>query len=130
MLDNADSDSALIAAATQMSSIIRTLITKSFGDIQYDQAAENMRVIREAMIEMEIPEVYNDFVRDLKKRVIKGELGGDRTDFWFASVRRNKLGLIDNGASPSSTVSEVDAKVVCTLPRLMPYANIFPSSTI
>lgn len=112
MLDSAEAESALIDAANQMASIVRRLITQSFSDASYEQAAENMGVLRQAMIEMEIPEVYNDFIRDLKTRLIKGELGGNRNEFWLAGVRKSRLGLIDQSAAPTSGISSDEAKAV------------------
>ena len=99
-------------AAKQISEIILSLITKSVGDSGYAQAMENMRVMREELIEFEEPEIYNDFMRDLKQRVVKDELGGDRREFWFDATRSNKLGLIDSSTTEFSDVTEKEAKEV------------------
>ena len=65
------------------------------------------------MIEFEEPGLYNDFVRDLKGRLLRDELGGGRKDLWFRVVRERKLGLIDREAAPASDVSEEEAAEVC-----------------
>ena len=76
--------------------------------------------MREECIEVEEPEVYNEFVRDLKKRMMEGALGGDRREMWLA-VRSGRVGLIDKRASSRSEVSEGEARevscgeVVCRL---------------
>lgn len=98
-------------AIKQMSSIIRSQITKSLGNREYAQQAENMRVLREELIELEYIEQYNDFVKDLKSRLMKGELGGDRREFWF-EVRKNRLGLIHKGQHDSSEIMEEEARDV------------------
>jgi ATP-dependent DNA helicase 2 subunit 2 len=99
-------------AMKEMAMVIRSQITKSLGDREYEQQIENMRVFREELIIFEYPEQYNTFVRDLKTRLSNGELGGDRREFWF-EVRKNKLGLIDNWSADGTNVAEEDAKLVC-----------------
>ena len=70
-----------------------------------------MRVIREEMIEIEEPGVYNSILRRLKEKLVKGELGGERKDFWY-EIRKNRLGLVDKNASERSDVEEDKAKEV------------------
>ncbi|KAL7785521.1 hypothetical protein V8C37DRAFT_412904 [Trichoderma ceciliae] len=98
-----------IADATkQMGVIVRTLVTDSFGDNKYAQAMEGIGAMREELTNLEEPGLYNDFVRDLKKSLLSGALGGDRRDFWF-KVRWAKLGLIDKNQSEVSTVTLEEA---------------------
>ncbi len=91
-----------------MSSIIRSLITHSLGDSGYGRALENLAVMREELIEMDEPGLYNEFVGDLKKRLLEGELGGDRRDMMW-EIRKQKLGLIDKNKSEVSDVTEEKA---------------------
>ena len=63
------------------------------------------------MIELEEPGVYNKILRKLKEKLLKGELGGERKDFWY-EVRKSKLGLVDKKASERSDVGEDEARQV------------------
>ncbi|KAH8815692.1 SPOC like C-terminal domain-containing protein [Xylogone sp. PMI_703] len=119
MLTTAESVSSIQEAANQMASIIRTLVTRSLGDSGYGRALENLRVMREELLSLEEPTIYNDFIRDFKKRTTKGELGGDRRDFWW-EIRKNRLGLIDNATFEFSDVSEQEASEFYSLKINMP----------
>lgn len=110
-LEIADTDEALEDASKQMGGIIRNLITDSFGDSKYAQALECFGVLREELINMDEPKLFNTFVRDLKKSLLSGALGGDRRDFWF-KIRWSKLGLIDNEQSEPSDVAPAEAEEV------------------
>jgi ATP-dependent DNA helicase 2 subunit 2 len=111
MLDTADDLSVIEEASKQMGTIIRSLITHSLGDSGYGRATENLAVMREELINMEEPGLYNDFVRELKKKLLAGELGGDRRDMLW-EIRKSKLGLIDKKTSEISEVSEEEATEV------------------
>ncbi|KAK2592908.1 ATP-dependent DNA helicase yku80 [Conoideocrella luteorostrata] len=91
-------------ASKQMGVIVRSLISNSFGDSKYAQATECLGVMREELINIEEPGMYNDFARDLKKSLLSGALGGDRRDFWF-KVRWSRLGLIDQNQSDVSEIT-------------------------
>ena len=65
--------------------------------------------MREEMIEMEEPGIWNDFVRGLKAKLLSEELGGDRREMW-AEMRLHRLGLIEKKHSPPSVVTEEEAK--------------------
>ncbi|KAG0647032.1 ATP-dependent DNA helicase II subunit [Hyphodiscus hymeniophilus] len=115
MLDHADgTDNAglLRDAAKQMGDIIVELIQRhavgtSAGTTE-EQAVENMTVMRDAMIEYEEPELYNKFIRPLKRDLLSGKMGENRTRLWF-KVKSAKLGLIDDGTSEKSPVSAEQA---------------------
>jgi len=111
MLNGTTDDNAVIDAANQMAEIVRRLVTESTANLKYDRAIENLKVLREQMLEFEMPEVYNDFIRDFKKRLAAEQLGGNRKEFWFL-VMRQKLGLIDKGTLEISDVLEEDAREV------------------
>lgn len=102
---------AINDAATQMGAIVRSLITNSFGDSKYEQAMECLSTLREEMIELEEPSLYNDFVRDLKKGLLSGALGGDRRDFWF-KIRWARMGLVGKEQSEPSEVTHDEAEEV------------------
>ncbi|KAJ2895810.1 hypothetical protein MKZ38_006164 [Zalerion maritima] len=94
---------------SSLGNITRELITDSLGDVNYDRAAENMRVMRDEMIAFEEPGLYNAFVKDLKKKVLSGELGGDRREMWW-QIRGEKLGLITEAESEVGDTTAVDAR--------------------
>lgn len=109
---NSSEEVEQIADATkQMGAIVQSLITDSFGDNKYAQAMESIGVMREELINLEEPGQYNEFVRDLKKKLLSGTLGGDRRDFWF-KMRWAKLGLIIQSQSEASTVTLEEADEV------------------
>jgi ATP-dependent DNA helicase 2 subunit 2 len=111
ILGTSEEVSEIEDAAKQMGSIIRELITDSFGDSKYDQAMECLGTMREELINLEEPSLYNTFVKDLKKNMLSGALGGDRRDFWF-QIRGAKMGLIDTRLSEVSDVSPETADEV------------------
>ena len=116
-------------AAKQMGGIVRSLITDSFGDAKYAQATECLGVMREELINLEEPGYFNTFIRDLKKSLLSGALGGDRRDFWF-KIRWSKLGLIDKNQSDVSDVTHEEAEDVRILVTIVVVqANKFNSFT-
>lgn len=116
-LDAAESVEGIKEAAKQLSLIIETQITDSFGDIAYPRAIEELSVMREEMIEMEEPGIYNDFLRSLKEKLLGERLGGERREMWW-EVKKNRLGLIDKKTSDQSRVDEDEAKLVSAIPLL------------
>ncbi|KAL8946228.1 MAG: hypothetical protein Q9222_007348 [Ikaeria aurantiellina] len=117
MIDVAESVEGMRDAATQLGNIIETRIKDSFGDIAYARALGEITVLREEMVDLEEPAIYNDFARSLKRKLLSEELGGNRKEFWW-EFRKNKLGLVDNKTSESSDVTEDDAKAVSVLRNL------------
>ena len=97
----------------QMGQIVRSLISNSTGDLGYDRAAENMRVMREEMVELEEPGFYNTFLQDLKQQLAAEELGGPRLDMWW-KIRMTGLGPITKRQSDKSDVSDEAAQEVST----------------
>lgn len=108
-LDAADSVEGIRDVAKQLSSIIETQIKDSFGDIAYPRALEELGVMKHEMIDMEEPGAYNNFIRELKRKLLAEELGGDRREMWW-EIKKNKLGLIEKKASEQSNVDEEEAK--------------------
>ncbi|PNY23283.1 ATP-dependent DNA helicase II subunit 2 [Tolypocladium capitatum] len=96
-------------AAKQMGTIVRSLVTDSFGDSKYSQALECIGVMREELMNLEEPGLYNSFVRDLKKSLLSGALGGDRRDLWF-KIRWSRLGLVEQEQSEASDVTLEEAE--------------------
>ncbi|KAF2275526.1 SPOC domain-like protein [Westerdykella ornata] len=97
------------SAATAMGSEIRKIIRESVGETGYARALEAMRVMRDELAELEEPGIWNGFVRDLKRELLEGKLGGDRREMWWR-VRGSRYGLIDRKRSFASEVSEEEAR--------------------
>lgn len=93
MLDAAEDAAGIRDAVAQLATIIQDQITDSFGDVNYGRAIAEMALMREEMIELEEPELWDDFVRGLKGKLRGGQLGGDRREMW-EEIRRNRLGLV------------------------------------
>ena len=116
MLDTAEDPNAISDAAKQLSSIIESQIKDSFGDRNYGQAVAELSVLRQELIELEEPEMYNEFMTGLKRKLLAEELGGDRLEMWWL-VRKERLGLIEKGGvesgkSARSKVTSEEAKAV------------------
>ncbi|CAL8576306.1 ATP-dependent DNA helicase yku80 [Xanthoria parietina] len=109
LLDSAESIDALRDAAQQLGKIIEGRIKDSFGNIAYARALDEIKSLREEMTEMEEPALFNDFARQLKRKLLAEELGGNRKDFWW-EFRKSKLGLVDKKATETSDATEEDAK--------------------
>jgi ATP-dependent DNA helicase 2 subunit 2 len=103
---------AIEEATKQMGEIVCNLVRESFADINYDRAAASMGVMREELIALEEPELYNKFLRDLKKKIHNKELNGDRLDVWRGKIIPGGLGLITDQESEVSSVTEAEAKKV------------------
>jgi ATP-dependent DNA helicase 2 subunit 2 len=106
-----DEMSGLRDAVKQLSAIIQEYIKTSTGNYNYQRAIEAIRVMKEEMIEYEEPNLFNDAMRDLKKKLVAGELGGDRKEMWYL-IKVHRLGLVDSEATAVSDASPDDAKAV------------------
>ena len=71
---------------------------------------EELRVLRDEMIDLEEPMIYNHFIKDLKQKLLTEKLGGDRREMWW-EIRKAKLGLIEKNVSEHSNVREEEAKL-------------------
>ncbi|KAI1154227.1 Ku70/Ku80 N-terminal alpha/beta domain-containing protein [Nemania diffusa] len=107
-VDLADDQADIEDAIKQMGAIIRDMVTKSFGDQDYDRAIEHIGVLRDTTIEYEYPGLFNSFIRDFKTRLLSGEFDGNRRELWW-KIKSARLGLIDNNASEHSKVSTEEA---------------------
>ncbi|KAI4189820.1 MAG: hypothetical protein L6R41_001186 [Letrouitia leprolyta] len=115
IVNTADSIEGMRDAAQQLGVVVETRIRDSFGDIAYPRALEEIGIMREEMIDLEEPDIYNDFAKALKRKLLAEELGGNRKDFWW-EFRKSRLGLIDKRASEASKVTEEDVKAVVHRP--------------
>ncbi|EWC44041.1 hypothetical protein DRE_01393 [Drechslerella stenobrocha 248] len=87
----------------QMGDIVKSIVKQSVADLQYGQALECLRVLRQECISLEIFELYDAFVKELKQFV-----DGDRRDFW-SKVRKEKLGLVLPSEDERSTVTSEES---------------------
>ncbi|KAF4759773.1 hypothetical protein HAV15_005773 [Penicillium sp. str.  len=110
-LSRAENIDAIHDAVQQMAKIIETQITHSLGHSNYDRVIEGLGTMREELVDYEEPVIYNDFVRQLKSKMLREELGGDRRELWWF-VRKGKLGLIGKSEVDSSAVEEEEAQEV------------------
>jgi ATP-dependent DNA helicase 2 subunit 2 len=108
MLDVTDDIDAIQDVVQQMASILEDQIRHSFGAVNYDKVLEGLGVVREEMLGLEEPALYNDLLRRVKKKLDAGELGGNRADLWY-QIRRKKLGLISSDVSQFSKLTQADA---------------------
>ncbi|EAU32303.1 conserved hypothetical protein [Aspergillus terreus NIH2624] len=107
-VSQAENIDAIKNAVTQMTTIIEDQIKNSLGDANYDRVIEGLGVTRDELISFEEPGIYNDFLKQLKDKILKEELGGDRRELWWL-VRKSKLGLINQRESDQSRVTEKEA---------------------
>lgn len=99
----------------QYANIVIDWIRHSIGDSKYGQAIEGILVMREELVEFEEPDVYNDFLTDLKKKIFAGELNGDRTFMWY-KIRTGKLGLITSDEAQASSITAEESKAFLVPP--------------
>lgn len=118
-LASANNDEAISEAVKDMERIIHSLIKDSTGDSNYDQALEQVGVMREQMFNYEMPELYNRFLRDLKIKIKSGALGDGRKDLWWRIRYPGTLGLITKDQLDPSNVTAEEAKKVCVAREYM-----------
>lgn len=113
-----DEEEHFVSAINEMTTVIHSLIRDSMGDQHYDRALENIGVMREQLIGLEVPGLYNDFMRNLKVKLKSGALGDDRRDFWIRIQYPGRLGLIHKKQSEYTDITEDDARKVLSLSGL------------
>lgn len=109
IIENAEQIEESHEACKQLKFIIFDWINHSVGDSKYQQAIEAIRVMREEMMELEEPAPFNNFMKELKKKILGGELGGDRKEMWYR-VRVNRLKPILKGECEGAVMTEEEAK--------------------
>ncbi|KAJ0109198.1 hypothetical protein J7T55_009529 [Diaporthe amygdali] len=111
-LNEAEDDAGVEHATKAMGGVVQSLIRESMGDKNYQRAIENIGTLRQACIDLEVPELYNDFLRDLKQKILSNALGEKREDMWneLRITARGSLGLITESQSEVSNITEDQAK--------------------
>lgn len=107
-LAEADNDKGIEAVTRSMGDVVRSLIKESMGDANYDRAIENVGELRDACIGLEVPELYNNFLRDLKTQIFSDALGKGRRYMWakLRATSSGRLGLIAKSESEVSDVTD------------------------
>ena len=106
--NNSDNMEDLEEAVKEMTEIIEERIRSSFGNQNYDWAVNALGAVREEMVEMEMWKTYKGLLQNLKQKVMAGELGGDRKEFWW-KVKSKDLGPITMEESKLSDLSPEEA---------------------
>ncbi|KAH8664991.1 SPOC like C-terminal domain-containing protein [Tricladium varicosporioides] len=119
LLSKTTSDNDIQDAANQMSRIICEIVKDTTGETGDDRALENIRVLREELMALETPEIYNDFMQEFKRKLLKGDLGGERKEF-FLKLRFARLGLVDSDMLEHSEVSPEEAVEFYSLSTKLP----------
>lgn len=122
-LEEVDDDKGIEEATKSMGEVVRSLIKESMGDKDYDRAIENIGVLRDACIGLEVPDLYNNFLKDLKEQILSDALGQGRKEMWGKLKLARKLGLITKNESEVSKTTEDEAKQVRT--TLFPNSGLF-----
>lgn len=107
-LSIADSEEKIREATRQMGAIVKRLVEGSVGVSGYARAIADLGTMREELLDLEMPEFYNDFMKEFKEEILGGKLGGDRREFWF-EVRKGRLGLVTKDESEVSDVRDDEA---------------------
>ncbi|KAF7620376.1 ATP-dependent DNA helicase II subunit 2 [Aspergillus flavus] len=108
-LAQAENIEAIKDATKQMMVIVEDQIKHSLGDANYDRVIEALGTMRDELVSYEEPASYNDFLGQLKDKLLQEKLGGDRQELWWL-IRRNKLGLVTQRESDQSRVTDTEAK--------------------
>ena len=86
-------DADIKQLGAQMLAHVRTLVAASVADANYGRACELLRTVRDEFVDSEVPELYNDLLKELKKDIVAKTLDGDRDDMWRAAESFH-LGLV------------------------------------
>jgi ATP-dependent DNA helicase 2 subunit 2 len=108
--EDEEAEAKMRDAGEQLMAIIFDWIRHSVGNSGYGKSIEAIRVMRDELgKDMEQTKLVNDFLQDLKKKLLSGDLGGDRREMWLM-VRQNKLGLLSMKDDLATDVTEEQAK--------------------
>ena len=111
MLETTEDPNGIVDAASQLISIIEKHIKDSFGDSNYHRVIAEMTALRQEMIEMEEPSLWNDWLKKLKEKLRSDGLGTGRDELWWR-IRKDKLGLVVNSEMEVSDIGDDEARQV------------------
>ncbi|OQV05397.1 Ku70/Ku80 alpha/beta domain-containing protein [Cladophialophora immunda] len=96
-------------AVRQMQEILEGLVKSDFGGQNYPRVVAGLGEMRQELIGYEEPMLYNAVMRQLKEKIFREQLGGNRRELWW-TIRKSKLGLISKDEDDRSSVDAVDAE--------------------
>ena len=111
MLETTEDPNGIVDAASQLIGIIEKHIKDSFGDSNYERVIAEMTALREEMIEMEEPGLWNDWLKKLKENLRGDGLGAGRDELWWR-IRKEKLGLVIKSEMQVSDIGNDEARQV------------------
>ncbi|KAK0935493.1 ATP-dependent DNA helicase yku80 [Friedmanniomyces endolithicus] len=109
LIIQAEEDSAVRDACTQLKNIVFEWIRHSVGNSGYGRALEAIRVMREEMVDLETPAVYNEIMQELRTKLLAGDLGEGRGEMRYHVVTK-KLGLIKASDLPGGATDDEASK--------------------
>ncbi|MCJ1315668.1 ATP-dependent DNA helicase II subunit 2 [Xylographa vitiligo] len=109
MLETTEDPNGIVDAASQLISIIEKHIKDSFGDSNYHRVIAEMTALRQEMIEMEEPSLWNDWLKKLKEKLRSDGLGTGRDELWWR-IRKDKLGLVVKSEMEVSDIGDDEAR--------------------
>ncbi|OAP54514.1 hypothetical protein AYL99_10962 [Fonsecaea erecta] len=109
LLDSTDNMDIIKEAVRQMQKILEDLVRKDFGGQNYPRVVAALGEMRQEIVGLEEPTMYNTVLRELKEKIFTDQLGGNRRELWW-SIRKSKLGLISEVEDERSTVDAMEAE--------------------
>ncbi|TKA34973.1 hypothetical protein B0A54_13673 [Friedmanniomyces endolithicus] len=109
LIIQAEEDSAVRDACTQLKNIVFEWIRHSVGNSGYGRALEAIRVLREEMVDLETPAIYNEIMQELRTKLLAGDLGEGRGEMRYHVVTK-KLGLIKASDLPGGATDDEVSK--------------------
>lgn len=116
MLDRAETTEVIEDAVKQMGAIVEERIRTAFGEGSHGRILEELGVMRSMIFELEMPALYNTFLRSLKDKSDRGGLEGDRSFFW-SQVNHGSLGPITKDEMDVSEMTKEDATALMALKK-------------
>ena len=100
-----EKDEDIFKAVSQMGKAIRQSLKTAMGNVNHPVIFSQIKAVRDEMIDIDMPEIYNDFIKDLKTRIFQKNEFGDQRNFW-ADFKFQKLGLIRGSGNAGVTEEE------------------------
>ena len=108
VIANAESVDEVRDACSQLQRIIFEWIAQSTETLGHGKSIEAIRVMREEALELEEPGLYNAMLRQLKDKIVGGDLGGKR-EAWYL-IKANRLHPISQSETGVSDLDDQNAR--------------------
>ncbi|KIW91049.1 uncharacterized protein Z519_07943 [Cladophialophora bantiana CBS 173.52] len=109
LMSSTDNMEIIKDAVRQMQEILQDLVKRDFGGQNYSRVVAGLGEMREEIIGLEEPTLYNTVLREFKEKVFSEQLGGNRRELWW-TIRKSKLGLISQDEDERSDVDAMEAE--------------------